>query len=164
MRLIDFLDIEAISIHSLAKTAEEIITDLGTRLFHLGKVKDDFISATLKREADMPTGLPLDGEINAAIPHVDIEFVNHSALALATLAHPVIFRNMVDRDEKVPVRLVIMLALDQPKSQIKMLQEVTKILQNPDLVNRLIMAETEDKILAILRTMDEKDLSVGEVQ
>jgi len=98
MRILDFLDIDAISIHSPAKTAEEIITDLGTRLYKLGKVKDNFISATLKREADMPTGLPLGGEINAAIPHVDIEYVNYSALALATLEQPVIFRNMVDRN------------------------------------------------------------------
>jgi PTS system galactitol-specific IIA component len=164
MRIIDFLDIEAISIHSPAKTSGEIITDLGTRLYKLGKVKDNFISATLKREADMPTGLPLGGEINAAIPHVDIEYVNHSALALATLEQPVIFRNMVDRDEKVYVRLVIMLALDQPKSQIRMLQEVTKILQNPDVVNRLILAETEDQILTILKTMDEEDLLVHKVQ
>ena len=105
----------------------------------------------------MPTGLPLGGEINAAIPHVDIEYVNSSALALATLEQPVIFRNMVDREEKVYVRLVIMLALDQPKSQIKMLQEVTKILQNPNIVNRIILAETKEQILAILKTMDEKD-------
>jgi mannitol/fructose-specific phosphotransferase system IIA component (Ntr-type) len=36
----------------------------------------------------MPTGLPLGGEFNAAIPHVDIEYVNKSALALATLCTP----------------------------------------------------------------------------
>ena len=155
MKAYEFLDPKAISIHSSAMTAEEIITDLGTRLYALGNVKEGFISATLKREADMPTGLPLGGEINAAIPHVDIEFVNKSALALATLDQPVTFRNMVDSDEEVAVRLVIMLALDQPKSQIDMLQEVSNILQQPEIIDQLMLADSTDEIIAILKSMPE---------
>lgn len=41
----------------------------------------------------MPTGLPLGGQINAAIPHVDAECVERPALALATLETQVVFRN-----------------------------------------------------------------------
>jgi PTS system galactitol-specific IIA component len=117
MKISDFLKAEAIAVHLDAKSREDVITVLGTRLLELGYVKDNFVAATLKREAAMPTGLPLGGTINAAIPHVDIEFVNQSALALATLITPVPFYNMVDSEEEVPVQLVIMLALDQPKSQ-----------------------------------------------
>jgi PTS system galactitol-specific IIA component len=150
MAVLDFLKQEAIFTQVEAKTSEDVIRLLGGKLHALGYVKDSFIEATLQREANLPTGLPLGGEYNAAIPHVDIEFVNQSALALATLTKPVVFHNMVDADEEVPVRLVIMLALDQPKSQISMLQEVSRIFQQPEIVRQLIEAITPEQVLIIL--------------
>lgn len=153
MAVLDFLKQEAIYTQVEANTSEDVIRLLGGKLHALGYVKDSFIEATLQREANLPTGLPLGGEFNAAIPHVDIEFVNQSALALATLTQPVVFHNMVEADEEVPVRLVIMLALDQPKSQISMLQEVSHIFQQPEIVRQLIEAKTPEQVLFVLRTM-----------
>lgn len=150
MSLAQFLPQEAVVLQFEAATSEDVIRVLGERLRGLGCVKDGFVEATLRREAGMPTGLPLGGEINAAIPHVDIEYVNSPALALATLTSPVVFHNMVDPDEDVPVRLVIMLALDQPKSQIEMLQEVSGVLQQPELVRRLVEAASVAEALALL--------------
>jgi galactitol PTS system EIIA component len=150
MNIIDFLNPEAIFIQYEAKNSEEVIGVLGAKLYQLGYVKDNFIEAALEREADMPTGLPLGGEINAAIPHVDIEYVNRPALGFATLKEPVIFCNMVDKDEKVPVRLVIMLALEQPKSQIEMLQSVAGLLQQPAVITKLMAAKSPQEILEIL--------------
>jgi PTS system galactitol-specific IIA component len=154
MKISSFLKPQAIVVQLEAQSSEEVIRALGTRLLDLGYVKQNFVAATLEREANMPTGLPLGGDINAAIPHVDIEFVNHSALALATLQKPVIFYNMVDSDEAVPVQLVIMLALDQPKSQIEMLQQVSGILQQPELILKLMAARAPDEVLAILATVE----------
>jgi galactitol PTS system EIIA component len=150
MSIAQFLPQDAIVLHLDASSSEQVIRVLGNRLHELGLVKDGFVEATLRREADMPTGLPLGGEINAAIPHVDIEYVNQSSLALATLAAPVVFYNMVEPDEAVPVRLVIMLALDQPKSQIEMLQQVSALLQQPELVDRLMMAQSPADALGML--------------
>ena len=146
MNIKDFLEKEAVIIGLEAENSEEVIRAIGGRLHKLGYVKDDFVEATLKRERDMPTGLPLGGESNAAIPHVDIEYVNKSALGLATLSTPVVFYNMVENDVEVPCQLVIMLALDQPKSQIEMLQKVAEIFQTPGLVEKIIAAETVDDV------------------
>ena len=53
----------------------------------------------------MPTGLPLAGGINAAIPHMDLEDVLKPGVALATLLEPVIFQNnTIASEEGVPVR------------------------------------------------------------
>jgi len=106
----------------------------------LGYVKEDFVEAALERERNMPTGLPLGGEYNAAIPHVDIEYVHKSALGLATLKEPVVFYNMVENDKEVPCQLVIMLALDQPKAQIEMLQSTAGLLQSPEVIERIMKA------------------------
>ena len=150
MRITDFLRPEAIFINMESETSKDVIRKLGGRLFELGNVKEDFVEATLGREVNLPTGLPLGGEINAAIPHVDIEYVKKSALGLATLREPVVFFNMVENDEPVLVRLVIMLALDQPKSQIDMLTSVAQVLQSKDTINQIINATTPDEVLTAL--------------
>jgi len=150
MEIKEFLEPGAIVLNMEAETSEEVIRELGGKLLDLGFVNDDFIEATLVREANMPTGLPLGGSVNAAIPHVDIEFVKKSALGLATLKQEVVFYNMVENEVEVPCRLVIMLALDQPKSQVEMLQSVAAVLQQPVVIDALIAAETVDEIYAAL--------------
>ncbi len=150
MKIKDYLCDDAVIIGLEASNSEQVIRTLGGKLLNLGYVKENFVEATLEREVNMPTGLPLGGEYNAAIPHVDIEYVNQSALGLATLKQDVVFRNMVENDAEVPCRLVIMLALDQPKSQIEMLQSVAAVLQDQDIVKKLVSAETTDEIFSIL--------------
>ncbi len=150
MNIVDFLDPEAVVLQMEAKTSEDVIRQLGGKLLNLGFVTDDFVEATLKREANLPTGLPLGGLVNAAIPHVDIEFVKKSALGLATLKQEVVFYNMVENDVEVPCRLVIMLALDKPKSQVEMLQSVAAVLQKPAVIDALIAAETVEEIFSAL--------------
>ncbi len=150
MKIKDYLCDEAVIIGLDASDSEQVIRTLGGKLLNLGYVKENFVEATLEREANMPTGLPLGGEYNAAIPHVDIEYVNQSALGLATLKQDVVFCNMVENDVEVPCRLVIMLALDQPKSQIEMLQSVAAVLQDQEIVKKLVSAETAEEIFSIL--------------
>ncbi len=150
MNIKDYLCDEAVIIGLDAGNSEQVIRKLGGKLRNLGYVKENFIEAALEREANMPTGLPLGGEYNAAIPHVDIEYVNQSALGLATLKQDVVFYNMVENDVEVPCRLVFMLALDQPKSQIEMLQSVAAVLQDPEMVKKLVSAETPEDIFSIL--------------
>ncbi len=104
----------------------------------------------------MPTGLPLGGIINAAIPHTDVEHVHKAGVAMATLAQPVIFQNMVNPTEGVEVRIVFLLALDQPKSQIEMLQEIAGVLQNPNLIEGLVSAKSIPEALQLI-----KDASAG---
>mgnify|MGYP001271694443 FL=1 len=150
MRIVELLHPQAILLQQEAASATEIITALGGKLRDLGLVKDEFVEATLAREASMPTGLPLMGDVNAALPHVDIEYVNQPGLGLATLRTPVVFKNMVSPEEDVPVRLVIMLALDQPKSQVEMLQQIAGLLQQPEVIVELMDAQTPEQVLMIL--------------
>ncbi len=133
------------------ENSEEIIRAIGNELFKAGFVKDTFAQAAIDREKQLPTGLPLAGGFNAAIPHTEIEHVLKPALGLVTLAKEVNFQNMVSPTETVPVRLVFVLALEQPKAQIEMLQEIAAVLQNPDLVKRLLSATTFEDAIKELR-------------
>lgn len=145
------LEPTVVSLNYTARDATDVVTHLGNLLRAAGYVRDTFIAAALAREAEMPTGLPLAGNVNAAIPHTDIEHVIKPGLAMATLSEPVDFHNMVAPEECVPVRLVFLLALDRPKAQIEMLQALAGILQNPDLVARLMSAsDIEDVRTALI--------------
>jgi galactitol PTS system EIIA component len=141
----------AILMNYPAKDAEDIVTALGKRLMNAGFVKDTFVKAVLTREKTMPTGLPLNGDYNAAIPHTDVEHVLKAGVAMATLTTPVQFQNMAQPENAVPVKLVFLLALDNPKTQIKMLQEIAGILQNPELIESLMKANKAKEIIHIIQ-------------
>ncbi len=131
-----------------AETSSDVINLLGKTLLTAGSVKDSYIEAAITREKSLPTGLPLGGEINVAIPHTDIVHVNKSAVAMATLAKPVIFQNMVEPQESVIVSIVFLLALDEPHAQIEMLQEVANVVQNDELLEFLMTAKSPKEVLA----------------
>lgn len=145
------LDEDAVCLKLDAKDSHDVIENLGIRLYIDGYVKDTFVDAAWTREQNLPTGLPLGGEINAAIPHTDIVHVIKPGVAMATLKRPVVFKNMIQPDEDVLVQLVFLLSLEQPKSQIEMLQEIAGILQKSETVNKLMSAETFEEIKAALQ-------------
>lgn len=142
---------EALIFDMTAETAEEVIRNLSGKLMYAGYVRSSYVESVLSRERVQPTGLPLEGKYNAAIPHTDVDHVIKPGIAMATLARPVMFRNMIVPDEEVPVQLVFLLALDQPKSQIEMLQQVSQVLQKPDLVEQLMNARNLFQVREALR-------------
>ena len=148
--LMNYLSPEAIVLGAEAATDKAVIRLLAGRLESLGTVHQSFVEAVLAREATLPTGLPLGLENNVAIPHTDPEHVIKPALALATLASPVIFSNMEDPDEKLPVRIVFLMALNDKDKQIEMLQEIAGTIQSPQTIASLIAAQTVEDIRAVL--------------
>jgi PTS system galactitol-specific IIA component len=148
MNILDFLAPNLVSLNYTAKDSKDVITHLGKLLFDAGYVHETFVEAALDRESRLPTGLPLGGDINAAIPHTEVEHVKKPGLAMATLTSPVTFQNMISPEEIVPCQLVFVLALDQPKAQIEMLQEIAGILQNHATINSLMSATTFEDVRA----------------
>jgi len=149
LEIAELLDPDLVICGLKAQDAEKVIRYLGSLLYERGLVRDTFVEATLAREKEMPTGLPI-GEINAAIPHADIEHVVEPALAVATLNEPVSFQVMVDPDESVKVSIVFLLALNKPHDQIEMLQKVAMILQDSTLLQALMGAKSSREMLEIL--------------
>ena len=147
-RILELLVPSAICLQLESDSSTEVLTVLGDRLYEAGFVRDTFAQAAIAREAQMPTGLPLDGKYNAAIPHTDIEHVVRPALALATLVKPVNFQNMIEPEISVPVQLVILMALEQAKTQVEMLQEIAGVLQNAKVIEKLIAARDFEQVQA----------------
>jgi len=140
-KIIELLLPSAVCIQLVAEDSKHVIETLSGELFKAGYVYESFAHAALERESHMPTGLPLGGKYNAAIPHTDIEHVIKPALALATLRKPVNFQNMIEPESSVPVQLVIVMALEQAKTQVEMLQEIAGLLQDAAIIEKLMNAK-----------------------
>ena len=154
MGITDLLDPKAIVPQMDTDSSADVIQQLGNILYELGCVKDNFVEATLAREVKDPTGLVLEGDINAAIPHVEPEYVRKSAMGFATLKKPVVFHQMDEPDQEIPVQLVIMLAVEK-KEHVFMLQQVSEIiLQHPETIQRLMRAAKAEEILSILKDVE----------
>lgn len=133
------------------KTSREIETFLADQLYENGYVKEGYKKALLEREQKFPTGLP-SSQPAIAIPHANADLVNKTTLAVATLKEPVEFKNMGNTKEDIPVRIVIMLVIAEPHSQVKMLQKVADIVQNEELRKEFLRAETKQKLLQLVQS------------
>jgi len=136
------------------KDAREVVKKLSELLEVKGDVKPSFFEAVWERERNMPTGLELEGDIHAAIPHADIEHVNNPSVALAILGNPVNFKCMVDPEKELKVRLVFLLAMSEPKKQVEMLQQVATILQDSQLVKRLSVSSSAKEVMELIGLMN----------
>ena len=148
--LMNYLDPGAIALGIKAATDRDVIRILAGRLQSLGYVKPSFADAVLAREAQLPTGLPLGGDNNVAVPHTDPEHVLKPGLAFATLAEPVAFSNMEDPDEKLQVSVVFLMALNDRDKQIEMLQEIAGTIQSPDIIAALIQSKSVEDVSRLL--------------
>lgn len=148
--LMSHIDPGAIALGVEASSSEEVIRLLAGRLEALGCVKPSYADAVVRREAAMPTGLPLGRDENVAIPHTDPEHVLKPGIALGVLSRPVTFANMEDPDEAVPVGIVFLLAINDKDKQIDMLQEIMDTIQSEEALTGLKNASTLEDIGSIL--------------
>lgn len=134
------------------KTKEELfktIYDIGIENDY---VREEFYEKILQREKKFPTGINL-GEIGVAIPHTDAEYIKQEFIAVCSIKDEVGFKSMEDENESVKVKLAFVLGLNQPHSQLAILQELMQIIQNKEIVESLIDANDENDILKIIESL-----------
>jgi PTS system galactitol-specific IIA component len=150
------LDEKNILVNFAAQDRTDVIKRLGGLLIENGYVKNTYIQAVLDREEIFPTGLQTTS-LGFAIPHTDTEHVLHSAIAVATLRQPVDFQGMGTPDVSIPVKIVMMLAISNPKAVVQVLRSTISILENESALNALLEAKSKLEVKQIveehIRTM-----------
>ena len=117
-------------------------------------VVSEYGDLAYQREIDHPTGLPTK-PFCIAFPHADATGVHQSALAMASLRHPVVFRNMGDPEEELPVLLVLMLANREPEEQIQTLRNLAVLFGQPEKLQSLRQQSTPTETLKwLIRELD----------
>jgi len=148
--LADFLVPQALALQVDVQDNEEIIHLLAAKMEQSSHVKPSFAEAVIARERLMPTGLPLGRKGNVAIPHTDPDHVLQAGLALATLKQPVLFANMEEPEEKIPVTIVFLLAINDKDRQIDILQKIMTLIQDGGALDRLVAARGLDDVKAAI--------------
>ncbi len=149
MEISELINEELIIVNAKVASQKEIFEMLFKKLLNNGYVRESFLVGIMSREKAFPTGLLL-GSNNIAIPHTDAKHVIKPAIALATLEKPVIFKNMANPVEDLPVNIVFMLALNSPHAQVNMLQQLVSLFQNNILLQKILEAKGGDEIVRLI--------------
>lgn len=150
MKIDDILRPECI-IHNLnVETKEEALTIMADRLYELGYVKETFKDAILAREAQYPSGLPMEHD-KIAIPHTDAEHVNTSVICFAQLTSPVDFSVMGAPEETIPVQMISMFALKEKKKIGHLLEILITTYQDAMLLKNLKESTDAHRLYALLK-------------
>ncbi|MCH3947811.1 MAG: PTS sugar transporter subunit IIA [Olsenella sp.] len=131
-----------------ADSCEEVLHMVSSHLLGEGKVKQSYEEHLIDREREYPTGLAL-GDINVAIPHTDYQYANTTQLLVATLKMPVEWHNMEDSDETIPVSAVVLSVFDKPEHQLEALQQIIGVLQNQELVARIVTSDSAQQVIEL---------------
>lgn len=123
------------SVRPACTNAVEVLDHVSATALEQGRVRESFAGALRDRELSHPTGLPTPMPV--AIPHADPEHVLRPGLAAVLLDPPVPFGEMGGSGETVDVRLVVVLLVTDPASQVGLLAGLIRALRRPDLAELL---------------------------
>jgi PTS system galactitol-specific IIA component len=143
---------ENILINIEADSSGEVIRRLTDLLVKNGCVKIEYADVVINREEQYPTGIPAAG-LSVAIPHGFADgCILKPSVAVATLARPVMFRNMFDPDEELTVGMVFLIALSsKDKNELaKDLSRVMDIFPDGDLLSGLYAAKSSCEFVGIM--------------
>lgn len=146
MNIEDFLKPEMVWLSEKVSTPVEVFEVVTQKADKLGYINDTFLEKIKEREEKFPTGLQLDG-YGVAIPHTDAECIEEQFVAIIIPNKIVPFKRMDDGTQEVQAQIIFVLGLNEPHSQLSMLQELMGLLQDKEVVKNL--REIKDKKILI---------------
>jgi len=153
MKMVDFLQAEAIKVGLEAKNKSGIIEELLELLVQIGKVEDksSVLNAIFEREKIGSTAI---GK-GVAIPHAKSDDVAEVTAACGISFEGVDFGQAVD-DE--PVRLFFLLVApnDAAGPHLKALARLSRLLHNSDFRESLMRATTKEELFSVISEEDRK--------
>lgn len=149
------LDKELIFLDLDVQCSDEVMEILGGKLIETGYCKPDYVEALKKREKEFPTGIDT-GSIGIAIPHTAVEHVNKGKIAIARLKNQVPFQQMGNDDETVKVKLVFMLAVDDPEKHLEKLQSIVEVIQDEVVLKKLLSAGVADEMIEVFKEKEKE--------
>jgi PTS system galactitol-specific IIA component len=151
---VDLLNEKFIILQAEVETAEDCIQLMAERFYKYGYVKEGYAQAVMDREKEYPTGLP-GKEICIAIPHTNSEYVNKPVVGVIVPQKPVQFRMMGTEDTVLNCEIIIPLVVKDSKMQLSMLQKITKIINDSELLRRIKQAKEKSEVITLLSCLQE---------
>jgi PTS system galactitol-specific IIA component len=148
-----FLKDELIKLNEDCQSKEEMFELMYKEALSRGYVSESFLTKIQEREENFPTGLSL-GHYGIAIPHTDPEHVSEQFIGVVTLQNPITFQAMEDKDKAVDVKVILMLGLNEPHSQLAVLQQIMQVIQQEENYDKLVQANSPEDIHTLFEALD----------
>lgn len=158
MNVEKFLKPELVWLGKAFEKPEEVFEAVARKGEELGYVNETFLEKIKERENTFPTGLQLNG-YGVAIPHTDAECIEKQFVAIVIPEKSVIFKRMDDANKEVEAEAIFVLGLNEPHSQLAMLQELMKLVQDEKVVKELNQATDETKVVTYLKELSKQKQS-----
>ena len=143
--------LENIEVVKITKAAncEEAIAMLAKQMVANGWAREGLQEAVIERERKYPTGLHTPS-LDVALPHADAEWTLEPSLLVGVLQEPVAFKAMDGSSEDIQAQLIFLLAIPSPGSHVRLLQSLTKLIANKNLL--VLYEQADEATLASLLT------------
>jgi galactitol PTS system EIIA component len=132
------------------ESKEEVISELVRLMEMKGLVTEEYKHSVIERENEFPTGLQTLPH-GVAIPHADSSHVLQTQIAFASLEDPIEFKAM-GSNEPVDVKLIFLLAINNPNDHLDMLQKLIGIFQTEELINRFTACNSQEDLNQVLQS------------
>lgn len=149
MDLVQFIKKEMIWVQTPCQNQTALFAEVSTRAASQDLITDQFLQKLTEREAIFPTGLQLEN-FGVALPHTDPECVTEQFIAVLTSEAGIPFKQMADANQETTANLIFVLGLNEPHSQLAVLQQLMGAIQNEEHVKALLAAKTADDIIETL--------------
>lgn len=152
MLLSDFLHPDLVSVDLASAGKMEVLTELG-ELFSrsIGHLDSKAVTrAFVERERLATTGV---GE-GIAIPHAKIEGLTQNKIAIGISRMGIDFDAIDDKTVRIFVALGA--PLNSSGEHLRLLAQISRLLKDPEIRNRLIAADTPEALISIIRSEEAK--------
>lgn len=149
-KLSDYLRTDLIYTKADFQSQEEVFRTIASDAEQAELVLPGFFQGLTDREKEFPTGIPLQ-KFGAAIPHTEADLVSKEFVAIVVNQCPIDFKSMEDNQMIVPTKIIFVLGLNEPHTQLEMLQSLMGLLQNDELLVALIAAQDSHELLTIIK-------------
>lgn len=156
MYLIDFLKEKMIWLDNRCRNTIELFQMVSDQALQLDLVTTSFLSKINERESCFPTGIQLNG-YGIAIPHTDPDCIKEQFIGIIIPQKTISFKSMENEKQVVNVDLIFILGLNQPHCQLTVLQQIMRVIQNKNHVNRLVKAKNYNEIIQIFQNISLED-------
>jgi len=123
---------------------EKLLSHLARRLYEMSYVDEKYLEALIKREREYPTGLVVKSDFNVSIPHADVERVKKEALVIVKTHRRVTFRKMDEPDVEIPVDVVFLLVIKEPKGYVKFLAALTELFSKEEFIKTILSGTPQE--------------------
>lgn len=146
MGLQDFFNDDLVFIHSSASTSEEVFKQVADRAMSMDMITEAFLQKITEREKNFPTGIETES-FGVAIPHTNPEYIKKQFIAVITSKEGVLFNRMDDANAQVHAKVIFVLGLNEPHSQLESLQGIMAVLQNDDKIQQILDSTSVEELI-----------------